>query len=406
MKRFHPFIAIITLLAVLVLPAWGETQAVIGADSDDRSPAAPIATAIAAVTGIAISPLLGTGAYGAYLHFKTPEAQRADLPWFAKINFWGPALLLVGAVAVKDALGATLPPGWKKPLDILETVENKISGLVAAGAVVPITMSTVGDVLVGAEATQRLAAQWLPADSGLAMIQMGAIDGSSFINLLTVPFGIAIFAIVWMASHAINVLILLSPWGAIDAALKAARTGLLGLIALASSIDPWIGAIGSFIVIIISYFVAGWAFRLTIFGSIFSWDFFTLRRRRYRVMPDHNAVFSAGKLKDVPPRTYGRLVRRGDGLVFVYRPWLVLPPREAPVPATKNLTVGRGILFSLIEVEGGGLALLPPRYRTHEEEFAETYGMAGVRDAGLRRAWSWIRETMGFGGKVAPAAAA
>lgn len=406
MKRFRSLVALVTLAAITVLPVQAEQQPVIGADtSSDRSPVAPLATAVAAVTGIAISPLLGTGAYGAYLHFKTPESERDSLPWFAKFNFWAPALLIAGAVALKDAAGAALPPGWKKPLDVLETVENKISGLVAAGAVVPITMSTVSDVILAAQLGQPAAGD-LTIGSGLAMLQIGAFDASWLLNLLTVPFGIAVFAVVWMASHAINVLILLSPWGAIDAALKAARTGILGLVTLASNIDPKWGAILSFVVIIISYFVAGWAFRLTVFGSIFSWDFFTRRRRRYRVDPTSNAVFSAGKLNEVPPRTYGRLVKRGESLVFVYRPWLVLPPREAVVPPAARLTVGRGMFFSLIEVEGGGLALLPPRYRTHEEAFATAYGIPAVRDAGLRRAWSWIRETMGFGGKIAPAPSA
>ncbi len=107
----------------------------------DHSPAAPFSGALATVTGIAISPLVGTGAYGAYLWFTVPgdaaetkAAARERLPWFARIKFWLPALLLAAACAANDTLGTVLPPGTKKPLDVLETVENKISGLVAAGA--------------------------------------------------------------------------------------------------------------------------------------------------------------------------------------------------------------------------------------------------------------------------------
>lgn len=80
-------------------------------------PGAPIAGAISTVTGMAISPLLGTGAYGAYQYFNasTPE-QKAALPWFAQWAFFGPALLIVGACAAKDALGAAVPPGTYGPL--------------------------------------------------------------------------------------------------------------------------------------------------------------------------------------------------------------------------------------------------------------------------------------------------
>ena len=64
---------------------------------------------------------------------------------------------------------------------------------------------------------------WLPV---AASREAGRIH---FVIWFVVGICIAIFAIVWMASHAINVLILLSPWGAIDAALKSARTARLGV---------------------------------------------------------------------------------------------------------------------------------------------------------------------------------
>lgn len=399
MKRIPLFVVLIMVLAVAPLGA--ATNA--ASPAKDRSPAAPVLESIAAVTGIAISPLLGTAAYGAYHYFRTPAEQRETLPWYAQMAFWGPALLLVGAVAAKDALGATLPPGWKKPLDVLETVENKMSGLVAAGAVIPVTMIALSNSFAALEPSVAVASDsGLLAANGLATIgQFAAIDGASLLNLLTVPFGVAVFAVVWMASHAINVLILLSPWGAVDAALKAARTGVLGLVALTSMLDPWLGAICSLVVIVISYFVAGWAFRLTVFGTAFCWDVFSFRKGRFRVAPDVNKVFSAGKLTGVPPRTYGKLLRRTDGsLAFIYRPWLIRAPKEVEVPTPSSLFVGRGLFFSMVETDGGGLLLLPPRYRLHEDELVQTYGFAGVRDAGLRRAWSWIRETMGFGPKV------
>ncbi|HEX2101557.1 MAG TPA: hypothetical protein VHF69_12875, partial [Candidatus Synoicihabitans sp.] len=237
--------------------------------------------------------------------------------------------------------------------------------------------------------------------SGLATIQLAAIEGSSLLNLLTVPLGLAIFAVVWMASHAINVLILLSPWGAVDAALKAARTGVLGLVTLTATLDPYVSVALSLVIIVFAYFIAGWAFRLTTFGSLFCWDFFTGASGRFRVKPTSNPLFSAGKLKGVPPRTYGRLVQRDGGeLVFVYRPWLVLPVKEVSLPSAHTIAVGRGFFFSLLEVDGGGLALLLPRYRGHEDELVAAAGFSGVRDAGLRKAWSWIRETLGFGPKV------
>jgi hypothetical protein len=214
-----------------------------------------------------------------------------------------------------------------------------------------------------------------------------------------VPFGIAIFALVWLASHAINVLILLSPWGAIDAALKVARTALLGLLTICATLNPWVGAALSLVIIVIAYFVAGWAFRLTVFGTLFCWDFLTQKRLRFRPAPDNTTVFAGSALPGVPVRTYGRLVRREDGgLEFVYRPWLRLPPRVAPLPAEPRvLAVGQGLFFSdIVNDEGATLFSLPPRYRGHEEIVVRTYTFGGgVKPAGLRKAWSALRELVG-----------
>ena len=397
MRRFLPLVALMLAMSVIAAPfAFAATAAKPNpTPSGNRSPAAPLANAISTVTGIAISPLLGTGVYGGYQWWTAKDsAARKALPWYAQPGFWIPALLLVGVCAAKDAFGAVIPPGFKKPLDVLETLENKATGLIAAGAVVPFTMAAMSKLLVGsAAATTSM------TPSGLAMLPIGSMDMSWFLNVLTIPFGIAMFAIVWLASHAINVLILLSPWGAIDAALKTARTGLLGTLTLVSTLNPWLGAALSVAIIVISYFIAGWAWRLTFFGSVFCWDFLTRRRRRFQPAENNNKMFAGGNFSSVPPRTYGRLVMQSTGnYEFLYQPAPWKPVRGVSVPATgETLAVGRGLFFStIIEGEEQTLFLLPPRYRGHEDALVHAYAMnGGVRDAGLRKAWSVFRELFG-----------
>ncbi|MBL9202518.1 MAG: hypothetical protein JNL39_18550 [Opitutaceae bacterium] len=408
MKRLAPLALLASLVLAIFAPlalaaATAPAPAPAAPKPPDKSPAAPIASAISTVTGIAISPLLGTAGFGAYKWATANEAERAKLPWFAQVSFWLPALLIVTVCAFKDTLGAVVPPGLKKPLDVLETLENKFSGLVAAGAVVPLTMETITGAIFGGKPGAFLAPEF--ATSGVATVHLAAFDASSLLNLLTVPFGIAVFCIVWLASHAINVLILLSPWGAIDAALKTGRTALLGLITLTSTLDPRISAALSVVVIIVAYFVAGWAFRLTIFGWIFSWEFVTRRCNRFAPAANDNAMFAGGDLPGVPIRSYGRLAKKaGGGLEFVYRPWLVFGARTAAVPGDgRALAVGQGAFFSdVLGAQDATLFTLPPRYRGHEEALARAYGLGGVKPAGLRKAWSSLRAM--FGGKAAPAA--
>ncbi|HTJ78343.1 MAG TPA: hypothetical protein VL357_05050 [Rariglobus sp.] len=398
MKRIAPACLLFGILAVFAVPIRAATTESAPAATPDKSPASPIAHAVSTVTGLAISPLLGTGAYGAYQWYaaKTPE-QKAALPWYAKTTFWLPALLVVGVCAAKDSLGTVLPPGMKKPLDILETVENKATGLVAAGAVVPFTMNSLSKMIADYHVAH-------PALHPTGLATIASIDWSWLLNILTVPLGVAIFAVVWMASHAINVLILLSPWGAIDAALKGARTALLGLITVTATLNPWLSAILSLVVIVIAYFVAGWAFRLTIFGSVFSWDFCTGRKGRFTPAERENKLFSSATLTKigVPVRTYGRLISEPDNgkLLFAYKPWLVLNERTVVVPLATP-SVGKGLFFSTIRDGERTAFILPPRYRSHEDAVARIYRLGEVQDAGLLKAWGSLKEL--FGGSAAKA---
>jgi len=260
--------------------------------------------------------------------------------------------------------------------------------------VVPFTMNTMSKMIMAEmpDAHEKV-------NTGLAMLHLGAIDFTWLLNILTVPFGIAVFAVVWMASHAINVLILLSPWGAIDAALKGTRTALLGLITITATMNPWISAALSLVVIFVAVLVAGWSFRLTIFGTIFSWDFFTLRRSRYKIKENDNKMFAGGNLPEVPVRTYGKLSKTESRVTFTYKPWMVMPAKTAVVPSD-GLAVGKGLFLSTVQNgEEDTFFLLPPRYRGHEDELVKTYGMTRVNPAGLRKAWSVMREL--FGGSAA-----
>lgn len=401
MKRLAPLVLALCCAVGLVISAPG-------AEKKATTPGIELANMASQVTGIAISPLLGVSGVGAYQWVKasTPE-EKARLPWFAQVSFWLPALLLVGVCAFKDTFAAMVPPGMKKPLDVAETLENKISGLVAAGAVIP-SLVAVGSKLI----MHSTALEPGPMISGgFGLLPVAAFDLSWLLTLLMVPLSVAVFAVVWVVGHAINVLILLSPWGGLDTALKGIRTGVLSLVAATAYIDPVVGATLSVVIIILAYFLAGWAFRLLMFGSVFSWDFFTFRRTRFKLLADDNKLFTGRDIADAPRRTYGRLHQDADGkLLFRFRPWLVLPERTVEVPRD-GLVVGKGLFYS--EVQGfekaadknTTLLLLPPRYVGHEELFARTYRINGTCDVGLRKAWSWLREAFGLSAKKAPATA-
>jgi hypothetical protein len=364
-------------------------------------PGIAAAQAISTITGVAISPLLGVSVVGAWDYFKhvrTPVEQRKKLHWYAQPWFWIPGLVLVGLVFLKDVLGTGTPPALKKPLDVAEAFENKISALVVAGLFVPLIASVFGSSVGGGDGS-------LYQGTGLA-----AFDPWALLNVLTVPAAIVAFFVVWLVAHVINVLILMSPWGVIDAVLKSSRLFLLATLTVTSMAAPYAGAALSLVIIVICYCLAGWSFRLMIFGSVFGWDLVTLRCKRFRPDEQSNRAFLGRAVEKTPVRTMGRLRRDEQGqLVLEYRPWLVLPPRVVKLPPGKYV-VGRGLIFPELVLADDNLdwsiATLPPRWLGHEQELARLYGLEGVRDAGLAKGFSafrlWLKESIGIGHAPAP----
>ncbi len=392
-KKFRaPFIALCLGLSLMTTHAENST---ITPPADKNLPGQQVAQTISLITGVAISPLMGVGVVGAwqYFHAKTPE-QKARLPWFANPLFWVPALLLVAACFVKDSGGVILPAALKKPFDVAETIEHKISGLVATGAFVPIAASIFHSSGTGDGAS-------------LSAAGFAAIDLSWLGNALMVPVAMVAFFIVFLASNAINIIILLSPFPPFDAALKLFRTSIIASVAVTSFANPWLGALWALIVIGFCYLIAGWSLRLSHFGFVFIWDFITRRCNRFTPDKTANKMFLGRKINKVPARTYGKLSRDAKGnLVLNYRPWLVLPARTLTLPEGKY-AVGKGMLTSeILQLDGDNARialLLPPRYRSHEDGLAAIYGMTEVRNTGLLAAWQWFKSLFGFKTKTTAA---
>lgn len=387
------------ILVLLALAFTVTSLAAAGQSAPPRAatslPGREIAETISTVTGVAISPLLGVGAYGAYKYWQTPEDRRAGLPWFAQPWFWVPALIVVGLCFAKDTLGTAAPAVLKKPFDVAEAIEHKISGLVAAGLFVPLVAMIFG--------------QAQPESTSLSAAGLAALDLSWLGNLVMVPLAVAVFLVVFLASTTINMLILLSPFSTVDAGLKLFRGAVFGSVVATAMANPWLGALWALVVILFSALIAGWSFRLSTLGTHFVWDFVTRRAQSFVPAPEENGMFLGRKTGVVPTRTYGRLTRDGEGrLIFRYRPWLVLPERQLTLPQG-HYAVGQGLLHSaILEVNGEEqrtALLLPPRYRSHEEAVARIYGLLGVRPTGLRALGHWCKEILGWGKSPRPAIA-
>jgi hypothetical protein len=355
----------------------------------DLVPGVALSQGITEITGVAISPLLGVSSVGAWRYWKTEEAARDSLPWYAQPWAWGTGLGLLALCFLKDSLGTAVPGILKKPFDMVELFENKASALVASGAFVPL----IAQEMVTHLQTERAIA--VPSGSIMGM-SVAMVDAS----WVMIPAAVVAFLLVFVCSHAINVMIILSPFSTLDALLKLVRTGVLVAVGVIYLIAPWLAAVVCVGIIVVAAWLAPAAMRLAIFGARYAGDIFFPGQGRARATPAQPHAFTMGRVAGLPPRTGGRLELRDDGsAVFRYRRWCVLDECVIPLPeGSRHVEKGLfspSLVYRAGESDEAKMLVFLPRYRGHEEKLAAHLKLQGVREHSLVRGFaavkSWIR---------------
>lgn len=365
---------------------------------DARLPGVSVAEGISEITGVAVSPLLGVSVIGAWAWLKAEDFEREKLPWYCHPAAWGIGLGLIALCLMKDILGAMVPAIAKKPLDWLELFENKASALMASTAFVPLVAIAMAQV----DRIQREAA------SGAAVLPLASIaDSAMHTPWVTVPVAVAVFFIVWLSSHAINVLIAFSPFGLVDAALKMAKLGILVVVAGSAAIHPWLGVAVALLLIILGALLAGWSLRLMIFGMLMGRDLILDRRADASEARLGVKAFLARRTGGVPVRTRGTVVLDELGRArFEWRAWLLGPKRSLPLEES-SLVLCKGLVNPSLAQRAEGnsrprsLLMLLPRYRGVDEALAAHLGCQEVIDhalvRGFRAAKMWCAEIFSGG---------
>ena len=151
--------------------------------------------------------------------------------------------------------------------------------------------------------------------------------------------------------------------------------------------------------------VAGWSFRLTVYGSVFSWDFLSGRAGTADPKSARLLAFAGKGLAGPPLRSLGRVEPTPlGGWCFRWRPWLVLPSRRVDLGAPSTTAIVRGTLSPRLVRTGvreTTLTRFPPRFRGREAPLAAHLGAADVLDGrivrGFRAAWKYLKEFVALG---------
>lgn len=396
---FKAFLGVLLLLS-LAVPH--EAEAARGKRRSSRGALAGIGETTATIGSTAISPVLTTTIRGASMYWKADAEERAELPWFASPYVFLPFAAFLLFVLFKDSIGEAVPPA-KKAGDVVDVLTSKAGAVMALPAVVPLLGDALGDSLaVPIEHAMRLVegvAYAGGSETGFGVSDLAAAVGTS----LGYALGGAVFVVMWLAGHTTSVLTLMSPVPLVGAVIKSVRLSLLAILAGAATIHPVLGLVVASLYLYVAIRVAGWSFRLTVFGWVLSRDLLLRKWRSYAPRQSFEAFVARG-YRDLPPRTYGTLSTESGTLKFTYRPLLLFKPRtsEVTLDAGMTLAIGKGLLGPvLISTKEGDetpirqLFRFPPRYRTHEPELARSLGDLQVRDVsvvrGFRAAWAWVK---------------
>ena len=331
------------------------------------------------VTGTAVTPGLAILAQAVLARLSIGHGK--PIPWYASNAF----IIAVGAVLLLFALKDAIPfEPVHKLLAALEEGAMQFWGLAGLLLTVP--------VLELLQPASAMAAQGPPEASAAAGI----------LGLLAVLAGTVTYAVVWFVSNSINVMILIAPALAAPV-LKAIRLAIAGSLLALQAIHPALGLAASLLVIVMALLVAGWSFRLTVWGASFAFDLVFRRwRRRSRLAPGRPipafAGGAAGKLLGLPKRTLGKLRRLGDGrLIFSYRRFMMFARSKE---ISGEVIVGRRLMSPVLAAydQAGRLRELMVfrlSLKGHEDAAAWALGASRVETLGLlkggAKAWAWLR---------------
>lgn len=356
-----------------------------------------INSAFVALTGEAVNPLFGVTAMGVYNYFRTPEIHRDGLPIYDQPIIWGPLLAIILLMLFNSTICEAMP-FLKVPLNAIGDIVNKAGAI----AVLPLVIKMFADAVAqpAAEQIAAISNHIFPvayaAETGAmqsAWYGLGWIAGALV--------GFVTYAAVWLTFNVVDVLILICPFPGIDALLKSIRLSIVGILAGSYQVSPTLALVIAVFVTLVSLLLAGWSFRLSVFGFIYSTDILFFRKNEVTA-PNLYAFSGIGLVanRNIPIRTWGRLHENESGtLVFSYKPWLVMPSRDVVVGPVDSFSCGRGLLNPFLVANDDPdkpWLRLPPRYRGREEEIASLFGLKNVVDCGVSGALrSWFAEYFG-----------
>ncbi|MDH4317990.1 MAG: hypothetical protein OEV64_06340 [Desulfobulbaceae bacterium] len=375
--------------------------------NDIQTKGSRLAQEFTQITGCAINPLAGICAIGAYTYLTTPENQRDSLPWYSSTTFLAIMFTILGLILFKDSSKVIIPKALSIPLDAIEGLTEK-----PATPFIAMAMLMADSKNSFFPEIQRVATSFICSDAFAGTVASPETFASSSTDIASITISSVsialVFIIIWIVNQAFNFMVFLCPSGLVDFLLVSMKNMLFAAIIGLSVLSPYLGAALSAIIFIFCLLLFAFAFRMTVFGYVTTFDlvFFKLFKvSTPHISSEDKIICFAGKgAKGVPRLSKGYIKMDHNGLVFTYKPWLIFRKRKVTiVKDDEKFQVEKGIitlgLDKLIDtakaVKTINLAVLPPRYQELEPDVASILGTTIISESkiarGMKGAVAWIR---------------
>ncbi len=368
---------------------------------------AQLAQEFSTVTGFAINPLAGICAIGAYTYFTTPEDRRDSLPWYASSAFLTIMSSILVLIILKDSSKVVVPKVLSTPLDAIEGLAEKpVTPFIAMAILISETKN--GFI----SEAQNIAASFLCSDAfanNVVSQHLAATTTSTdYLSIAISTIAILIvFMIVWVVNQAFNFMVFLCPSGLVDLFLISIKNLIFATIIGLSVVSPYIGAVLSAVILLICFILFSFAFRMTVFGYVTTFDFVFFKRLKMihpKVSSTERVIGFAGKgMKSIPRLSMGYIEKNQMQLSFTYRPGLILGKKKvALINKGEKFQLVKGLMTLGIdklinkggEVKEMNLVQLPLRYQGVESDVASFLGTDIITDSkitkGIKGTIAWI----------------
>jgi len=346
---------------------------------------------ITQLSGIALEPTLVVGAMGAYKYLTSSKETKELLPWYCMPWFWIVCLILYLVLHSPTALSAINLPSQIS--SALKACDKQIGLLVTSPVVVDQVMDVAGTLSAevafsGAQPSAYLSASIIPLEllSGLPTV---------FWFIAIVPMLFFVFFSMWLLNFVFDMLVFLSPFGFVDAALEFFRIAFYAILLAVAIFIPQLVFVLIIPIAVISVIMFGWSIRRCVMGFVFFKDF--INRKKESSINEKGIVAFAGQSLGFPNKCCVKIIKKDENLQLSYKRLFLF--KKTKTIDNPELTLKRGVLYSGLYNNGTFICTLPLRYQKIMEKVQTNLNIHKIEDSYLKKGITgmveWTKDIFG-----------